>query len=161
MRAARIAADKGYTKVYAFVGGIPEWHAFNYPMTINKEWQAIKVNKLGPEEFNELLNKPDIYILDVRPFDFTRDTSFITNSHHCPLVFLAHKYKEIPIDMGIIITDWAMKQSVTAAKFLTKNNYKVIGVLKGGMERWKLEKFPVEHREPSYKIDNLDISGEE
>jgi len=145
--------------VYAFVGGIPEWRKFNYPMTISREWQGIKVKRIAPKPLNDLLEKKDLYILDVRPLNFKRDTTFIKGSSLCPLLFLADRYTEIPRERGIVITDWAMKQSPTAAKFLTSKGYNIVGVLKGGIERWKEENLPVEQREPTKDIGPL--SGHE
>ncbi len=60
---------------------------------------------------------------------------------------LAKWYTEIPSDKPLIITDWAMRQSVIAAKFLQEKDYQVFGVLKGGIERWKAENRPVEERD--------------
>lgn len=74
-----------------------------------------------------------------------------------PLVYLADRYTEIPKDRKIVITDWAMKQSSVASKFLTVKGYTIVGVLKGGIERWKSENLPVEEREPAKKPDSLSI----
>jgi rhodanese-related sulfurtransferase len=126
-------------------------------MTINKEWQKIRVNKIAPNVLMNLLAKEDLYILDVRPQDFKRDASFIKGSRLCPLVYLADRFKEIPKDRRIVITDWAMKQSPTAAKFLTVKGYQIHGVLKGGIERWRSENLPVEEREPTTKFGPLSI----
>jgi rhodanese-related sulfurtransferase len=137
---------RGYTSVYAFIGGIPEWHQFNYPMTENKKWQEIPVEKFSPTEVSNAVKDRSIYVLDVRPLDFSHENSFIRGSFHCPLVHLADRCTEIPRDRKIIITDWAMKQSPSAGKFLIDKGYQVQGVLKGGIERWKVEGFPVEER---------------
>ncbi|MCP4024600.1 MAG: rhodanese-like domain-containing protein, partial [Desulfobacteraceae bacterium] len=140
-------AERGYTSVYAFIGGIPEWRRFNYSMTINKEWQKIRVKKLSPGKLLNLMKKEDIYILDTRPMNFKRDNTFIKGSTLCPLVYLIDRYPELPEKRKIVITDWAMKQSPTAAKFLMEKGYTIAGVLKGGLERWKADGFPVEKRE--------------
>ena len=138
--------------MYAFIGGIPEWRKFNYPMVINKEWQKIKIKKIPPKKFARLLEEKDFYILDVRPLNFKKNTSFIKGSFLCPLVFLADRYKEIPKDRQIVITDWAMKQSPVVAKYLTAKGYPIIAVLKGGIERWEEEGFPVEQRVPTQEL---------
>ncbi|UCF91251.1 MAG: rhodanese-like domain-containing protein [Desulfobacterales bacterium] len=124
-------------------------------MTTNQEFQNIKVAKLAPRELDTLLQKEDLYILDVRPLDFKRDTSFIAGAVLCPLVYLAERYSEIPKDRRIVITDWAMKQSTSAAKFLISRDYPVVGVLKGGLERWKSENYPVEERSPTLEVGSL------
>ena len=146
---------KGYKNVFSFVGGIPEWRKFNYPMFVSEEYQKVDAEKLAPQKFKEFMEKNNPYILDVRPMNFERDASFIKGAKHCPLVFLADKYQEIPKEREIIITDWAMKQSISAAKFLMLKGFKVKGVLKGGMERWKEIKYPVEDRIPTDKISSL------
>jgi rhodanese-related sulfurtransferase len=139
------------------VGGIPEWQNFNYPMTIDEEWQKIRVKKIVPKKLACLLEEKDFYILDVRPLDFKKNTSFIKGTRLCPLVYLSERYMEIPKDREIIITDWAMKQSPTAAKFLIRKGYDIKGVLKGGIERWESEKLPVEHKEPGNNMDLLTL----
>ncbi len=117
-------------------------------MIIDKSWQQIPVKKLTPATFRSLKDTQDFYILDVRPLNFKRDTSFINGAHHCPLVHLDSRYPTIPKNRKILITDWAMKQSPTAAKFLIRKGYQIEGVLKGGMERWKAESYPYESRDP-------------
>lgn len=121
---------------------------FNYPMFINPTWQKIKVKKIPPKDLANRMRNENLFILDVRPLNFTRNTSFIKGSILCPLVFLEAQYREIPMEQSIVITDWAMKQSPVAAKFLIAKGYQVVGVLKGGIERWESEKLPVEGRKP-------------
>jgi len=147
--------DKGYTNVHAFIGGIPEWRKFNYPMTINKKWQKIKVKRIPPQKLKGLLEKEDLYVLDVRPLNFKKNTSFIKGAFLCPLLFLSDRYTEIPKDRSIVITDWAMKQSPVAAKYLSTKGYPICGVLKGGIERWEGEGLQVEQRELTNKVAPL------
>lgn len=153
MRAAGLAVKRGYSAVYTFIGGIPEWRTFNYPMFNDTAYQNIEVTKLSPQEFQVLASKTQMYVLDVRPLDFERDSSFLPKAFHCPLVHLAASFPQIPPDHTILITDWAMKQSPMAAKFLISKGYTVAGVLQGGVERWKSELLPVETREPRQTID--------
>ena len=155
MRAAGLAADRGYVNVYTFIGGIPEWRKFNYPMVIDDTFAGMDVVRLSPGEVFTLIQTKDYYVLDVRPLDFDRETSFIPGARLCPLVYLESRYNEIPIGTEIIITDWAMRQSPSAAKFLMDKGYRVTGILKGGMERWKSENLPFEERTPDGMISPL------
>jgi len=134
---------------------------FNYPMVINPTWQKIKVKKIPPEDIVNLMRNENFFILDVRPLDFAKNTSFIKDSVLCPLVFLGDQYLEIPKKKRILITDWAMKQSPVAAKFLIAKGYPVAGVLKGGIERWESEKLPVKGRKPLTKLIPLSSSNED
>lgn len=124
-------------------------------MHIDRDFQNIKVKKLKPKEVSNLVQLKDYYILDVRPLNFQRDTSFIQGAHLCPLVYLADRYKELPKNKKMIITDWAMKQSPSAAKFLITKGFQIEGVLQGGMERWKSEKRPYIEKNPSGKFESL------
>ena len=124
-------------------------------MFVSEEYQKVDAEKIAPQKFKQFIEEKSPYILDVRPLNFERDTSFIKGSHHCPLVYLADQYKEIPKDREILITDWAMKQSVSAAKFLILKGYPITGVLKGGMERWTESGYPIEKRVPSDKANSL------
>ena len=153
MRAAGLAAQRGYHRVYTFIGGIPEWRRFNYPMTVDPEYQRITVTRLEPRRVQELLCDPGYFLLDVRPEDFQRDAGFIAGARHCPLVHLGERFPALPANRKIIISDWAMKQSPAAAKFLTRKGYTVAGVLLGGMERWQAERLPVEQRTPGSGLD--------
>lgn len=118
-------------------------------MNINHEWQKIRVKKLPPLKFSEIMRKETPFILDVRPLSFEeKNESFIEKSVLIPLVFLENRYKEIPKNRQLLITDMAMKQSPVAAKFLITKGYSVLGILKGGIERWEIEKMPVSKREP-------------
>ncbi|MEN8189674.1 MAG: rhodanese-like domain-containing protein [Thermodesulfobacteriota bacterium] len=120
-------------------------------MVVNQEWRTIRTNKIPPQKLITLLTEKDYYILDVRPRDYIKNASFIENAYFCPLVYLEKWHGEIPRDRQIIITDWAMRQSVIAAKFLTNKGYRIHGILKGGIERWKEEGLPVVEREPVFE----------
>lgn len=139
---------KGYTNVYWFTGGIPEWRYFNYPLLINTYWSTIKVKKISPQAFASLAADNKYFLLDVRPLEFSRNNSFIKNSVQCPVIYLEKYYKYIPKDCEIILSDWAMISATNAAKFLISKGYQVKGVLKGGIERWIAEKRPVDARPP-------------
>jgi len=118
-------------------------------MVINPTWQKIRVKKIPPKDLEKLIRNENFSILDVRILNKNGNGSFIKGSVSCPLVFLADRYHEIPKAQPIVITDWAMKQSPVAAKFLISKGYSVAGVLKGGTERWESDKLPVEARNPS------------
>ena len=129
---------RGYTKVYRFAGGIPEWRGFNYPMLVDEKFTKIRVNKLSPDKVAELLKEEDIFILDVRPH-FLKEPEIIKNSVRIPLTDIIERLSEIPRARDILITDWTMKQSLSAAKYLAGKGYRILGVLKGGVLRWKTE----------------------
>ncbi|RJX32918.1 MAG: rhodanese-like domain-containing protein [Desulfurivibrio sp.] len=144
----------GYTSVYCFKGGIPEWRAFNYPLTVSEEYAAIKIDKLSPRQVYDLLESDSgVYVLDVRPIDCSRENIFIRGANICPMVYLDEWYHQIPREARIVITDWTNKKAILAGKFLRSKGYQVLGVLKGGLVRWRAEKLPVARVENSPATD--------
>ena len=109
----------------------------------------MKVKRLSPDKFIERVHVGDVLILDVRPQNFSRNNYFLKDTTHIPLLFLEEKAHILPKDKDILITDWAMKQSLVAAKFLISQDFQVLGVLKGGIERWKQEGRPAIQMKPT------------
>lgn len=138
-RASLTARTMGYANIYWFQGGIPEWNQFNYPMNVNKKLAAIHVKKLRPKKVVKLLKKREITVVDVRPYWWKLSNAIIKGSVMIPLVDMHEKYTQLAKNKPIIINDAFMKQSLTAAKFLTSKGYDVIGVVKGGIARWVKE----------------------
>jgi rhodanese-related sulfurtransferase len=136
----------GYANVFYFKGGIPEWRAFHYPLTVNENYASVKVTKLSPQELHALLQQDSgIYVLDVRPIDCSMENIFIPGAHICPMLYLADWQHNIPWDARIVVTDWTNKKAILAAKYLSSRGFNVLAVLKGGIVRWRDEKLPVEH----------------
>ncbi len=130
------------------MGGIPGWRNHRYPMTVNKEYSKIKVKTIKPEKALAMLDEEtDLFIVDARPPDFKKITSFLKGSKIHPLMTLAENYHTIPKDRKIIVNDGFMRQSQVAAKFLILKGYNVVGVVKGGMSRWLEEGLPSVSRE--------------
>ncbi len=115
-------------------------------MTTSPKYAAIKIRRLAPDKVAELLESPEILILDVRPIYFSRNNYFLEKSVHIPMLNLEEMAVNLPKDKTIIITDWAMKQSPIAAKFLISKGYRIMGVLKGGIERWTRENRPTSQK---------------
>ena len=115
-------------------------------MTVNEEYTKIKVVKLSPKKIASLIKSQNLLIIDVRPKNFKTNNSFIKGAIHVPLLNFVDKIALIPKEKEIIITDWAMKQSPIATKYLLTRGYNILGVLKGGIERWIAEDFLLEKR---------------
>lgn len=142
-KAAQIAIARGYSRVFWFKGGIPEWHRFNYPMIIDKELTRDNTTRLNPEKVVELIQQHNPVIVDVRPLFWKGSKAALKNSTFIPLVELHQKYSTLPKNRKIIVVDAFMKQSPNAARFLLSQGYEVLGVLKGGFVRWEKEGYPV------------------
>ncbi len=141
-RASLKAIRLGYKNVYWFKGGIPEWHSFLYPMTINKKMASLKIHRLSPKKVVKLRTTLDPTILDVRPLFWQGANVALKNSIFIPLVELNEKCITLDKDKPIIIVDGYMKQSPNAARFLISKGYQILGILKGGIVRWTKESYP-------------------
>lgn len=144
-KAAKKALELGYTQVYWFEGGIPEWNRFDYPLVKNHALDSIEVKKLSPGEVVELEREQRIFLLDVRPLWWNETDAALQGAVFVPLVNLDQDYGKLPKDREMVVTDGAMLQAPSAAKFLIGKGYKVLGVLKGGVLRWEKEGYPVQH----------------
>ncbi|MEN8199160.1 MAG: rhodanese-like domain-containing protein [Thermodesulfobacteriota bacterium] len=138
---------KGYKSVHWFKGGISEWRRFNYPLFVDKKYAQYRPVKVTPKKVKTMLDLEKIFVLDVRPQNFAKGPKFIVASYHCPLLNIIDRMAEFPKDKPIIISDWAMRQSPLAAKYLMANGFEnVVGVVKGGIERWVQDGLPTEER---------------
>ncbi len=105
-------------------------------MTSAPEYAEMPAKKLSTQKVEDLLKTKEPFILDVRPVSFSHCNMFLKNTIHIPLLVLADNLENIPRDKKILITDSAAKQAQLAYKYLVKNGFQVIGVLRGGLEVW-------------------------
>ena len=128
-------------------------------MTSSPEYAGMPAKKLSTAEVEELLKTEEPFILDVRPVSFSHCTKFLKNTFHLPLLVLADNLENIPRDRKILITDSAAKQAQLAYKFLLKNGFQVLGVLRGGLEVWSSEGRMVE--EWAVEKDKVQLIGDD
>jgi rhodanese-related sulfurtransferase len=114
-------------------------------MTVNESYDKVRIRKLSPQKVYALMKKNKILVVDVRPNDFSKK-SYIVGSIHCQTLDLAEMSRKLKQDKEILLVDWAMKQSPILAQYMKLNGFSIIGVLKGGVERWISEGLPSEKR---------------
>jgi len=112
-------------------------------MQVNKSYAEVKIKKIAPLKASALIKKLNPLVIDVRPNNFSKD-SFIIGSIHCQTLEIDEMSKKFPKDKEIFVVDWAMKQAPITAQYLKLNGFNILGVLKGGVERWVYEGLPVE-----------------
>lgn len=146
-RASELAVKLGYTQVHWFRGGILEWRNYQYPMEVSEELQRISVTKLPPAAFAEAMKQENVLIVDVRPrwWRSSQERSGMVPGTHMqlPLLDLHRNLAQLPRTRPILLVDRLMRQSLSAAKYLTHKGYRVVGVLRGGTRRWVAEGRPV------------------
>lgn len=102
-----------------------EWHKKGLPTN--------SVSTLMIQSFNEVIKsdtKP--WILDVRSYEESGTTEFVSGSHHIPLTQLPEKSDTIPIDKPVYIFCGSGLRSMTAASILIQlGPYKPVVILGG------------------------------
>jgi len=114
-------------------------------MHVNDSYSKVKIKKISPKKAENLIKELNPIIIDVRPNDFIK-VSFIKGSIHCQTLELVEMSSQFSKTKEILVVDWAMKQAPIAAQYLKLNGFTILGVLKGGVERWVSEGLPVEKR---------------
>jgi rhodanese-related sulfurtransferase len=151
--AARLVANRGYTNIKTFSGGIPAWEKAGYQLDVSRALPDAAQTQIEVEEFRKLFSKAtvvDIRIPSLYRLGFyskymhseIERTSLAHRKkyhHKIPLSKLSKSYSKIPKDRRIIIVDHNGKQSRLAGKFLLNNGFTDVCCLKGGLMALKKE----------------------
>jgi rhodanese-related sulfurtransferase len=144
-RAAEIAANLGYQRVYAYRAGLPAWVSAGYPTASIETLPKIQVKKISTDELQQRLQSDaNFALLDT---SLEADTEkFRINSPkriYIPFEELHDRYREIPRDKQIAVICLKGTRAPTAVRFLTAKGYNNVVSVEGGIEQWIMEKKPV------------------
>lgn len=113
----------------------------------NKPAEAEK--KLSADELKELLEKKDVFFLDVREPKELEELGTIKGYVNIPLGQLEKRTAEVPKDKLIVTACNRGVRAANAAAILRKNGYKVIGSC--GLAEWKEKNYPLTYPKQSEK----------
>jgi rhodanese-related sulfurtransferase len=147
-QAADLVADRRYTNVATFKGGLPAWKKAGFAIDRGKALPKHKVPGIGSKKFKELVGTA--CIVDIRTPEFyggsidTRSrlgpkAKSLTLEYRkkyflkIPLSKLAKQYRKIPNDRKIVLFDDSGKQCLVAARFLIEKGFKDVYMLKRGI----------------------------
>jgi rhodanese-related sulfurtransferase len=142
MKAARVAAERGYTNIMLFREGIPAWVAAGYPLETGKALPKAEIPTLTPEQLQQKLG--EYQVVDIRDASLWEEMGGIKGSLKIPLGLLSQRYSEIPKDKKVMLVDHTGKQVLAAGRFLKNQAYTDVSRLQGGMVAWTDAKLPVE-----------------
>ena len=144
-RAARLAAEKGYTNVYLYQEGLLGWGKAGYDFETKEALPRMRVNLIKPDDLERSLESdPTIFIVDIRDDDLYETLRFsYRNTVHIPMAYLEDRLDEIPRDRKVVVACHTGKQSVTAGPYLHSRGYDVIGCVDGGIMAWEKAGKPV------------------
>ena len=144
--AARLVANRGYTDVRTFSGGIPAWGKAGFKLDTSRALPEVAVESVSIDEFKKLFSKaavvdiriPSLYQLGLYS-QYMRTEIQKTSADHrkkyhrkIPLSRLSKDYVKIAKDRKIIVVDHNGKQSKLACKFLSNKGFRNLYYLEGG-----------------------------
>jgi rhodanese-related sulfurtransferase len=143
VKAARLAADMGYTQVMVFRGGIPAWVKAGNKLAKTASYAAGSIPAITPSGLAEKLKAgAKLYLLDIRgPGMFKK--AHLKGAVNLPLYVLDQKLSELPRDRPVVLIDHAGKQTLVCGRFLKSKGWNKAARLEGGVMAWIRKGLPV------------------
>ena len=144
-KTAGLAVKMGYTNVFVYNEGLPEWIKRGYPADLKTVYPKIEVPVISPEALKQMIDKKEnIFILDIRDEEDMVAGS-LKGAHVIDLVVLDANLSQVPKGKKIVIMDIHGKQSNIAGRFLASKGYTDVVRLDGGfVSGWIKAGYPVE-----------------
>ena len=135
----------GYTNVFVYNEGLPEWIKRGYPADLKKVYPAIEVPVISAADLKAMMDRKEkIFILDIRDEDDLKGGT-IKGAKAINLEVLDTNLGQVPKGKKIVIMDLQGKQTNMAGRFLASKGYGDLARLDGGfVGGWLKEGYPVE-----------------
>jgi len=95
------------------------------------------VNEIGPRELQELLNRQEVTLVDVRE-PWEADVCAIAGGTLIPMRSLPRRLEEIPTDKPVALYCHHGVRSLMVASYMAERGYDALS-LAGGIARWAAE----------------------
>ena len=145
--AASLVANRLYTNIRTFSGGIKDWKAAGYPIAKTDPLPPFKVESIDATTFKKNFN--NYCILDIRIRKhyamglYTKHLNDEMNAfssedrkkyiRKIPLPYLTRMCKKVPFDRPVVVVDYKGKQAPLAVRYLQKIGHEKVYMLKGGL----------------------------
>lgn len=146
-QAAGLVANRLYSNVATFKGGLPEWEKAGYALDKSSALPMYDIPQIDGDQFKKLVG--EACILDIRTpklygegnikSKFGPNVDTLSEEYRkkyllkIPLYSLSRMYKKIPNDRMVVVFDYRGKQASVAARFLRHNGYENVCLVKGGI----------------------------
>jgi rhodanese-related sulfurtransferase len=133
----------GYTNVFVYNEGLPEWVKRGYPADLKKVYPKIDVPVISAADLKQMIDKKeDIFILDIRDEDDLK-AGTIKGARAIDIEILDSSLGKVPKGKKIVIMDLHGKQTNMAGRFLASKGYTDLVRLDGGfMSGWIKAGYP-------------------
>lgn len=144
-RAAEMAVNLGYQRVYAYRAGLPAWVAAGYPTASIEALPKMQIKKISTDELQQHLQNDTNFVLLDTSLEADAEKFRIASPKriYIPFEELYDRYRELPRDKQIAVLCLKGTRAPTAVRFLTAKGFNNIVSIEGGMEQWIKEKKPV------------------
>lgn len=123
----------GYTNVFVYNEGLPEWIKRGYPAELKKAYPKIEVPVISAADLKRMLDRKEkVFLLDLRDADDLK-AGKIAGSRTIDLEELDTRYTALPRDRKIVLIDLHGKQTNLAGRFLASKGISDLARLDGGI----------------------------
>lgn len=136
-----MVADKGYTQVMTFKGGIPEWVKAGFSLDETGLLGNEKIPTISVDELNAKIEQ--VKIVDIRSSQLY-EMGWIPGSIRIPLGKLSAEYAAIPQGKPIVVVDHFGKQVLAAGRYLKMKGFDNVMRLQGGVMAWVTKGYTLE-----------------
>ncbi len=143
-RAAKKAAEEGYTNIKVYAAGMPVWEEKGYPIYAGPDYQKhIETTKLSPTELQDLIKKDrtGITVVDVRDPQEYRE-GHIPGAINIPSGVFASKSEILDKEKKIVVYCNSGGRSYNAYRKLMKLGYK--NIYQSLYYDWKHQGLPID-----------------
>ena len=143
-----MAAELGYSNVYAFRDGLPAWIKAGYPVKSIEKLPRADVENITATDLQQMVNKgEDFLLLDIRlpSLALERWIEF-PRRVNVPLDDLQDQLGTLPANKKVVIVDAIGKRTSVAGRYLKLKGYKDVAKMMGGMDKWAKDGLPVASR---------------
>ncbi|BBO88651.1 rhodanese-like domain-containing protein [Desulfosarcina ovata] len=151
IEAAGLVANRMYTNINTFSGGMKAWKSAGYEVQKNNPLTAFEVETIDSATFKK--NFQNCCVVDVRirkQYSMGFYTRYLSNEmasltfehrkkyiHKIPLQYLSSRYKKIAKDKKVVVVDYKGKQAPLAVRYLKSVGYDPVYMLKDGMSSFE------------------------
>lgn len=122
----------GYTNVFVYNEGLPEWIKRGYPADLKQVYPKIEVPVISAADLKAMIDKKEnIFILDIRDEEDAK-AGTIKGARNIDIEVLDASVSKVPKGKKIVIMDLHGKQTNMAGRFLASKGYTDVVRLDGG-----------------------------
>ncbi len=145
--AAGLVANRIYTNIMTFSGGMKAWKSAGYPVQKSMPLPDYPVKAIDAAEFKAAFRNCCVVDIRIRKHyamglytkHLNDEMTSLSSAHRkkyihkIPLPYLTTLYKKIPRDKPVVVVDFKGKQAPLAVRYLKHMGYGEVAMLKGGL----------------------------